>query len=458
MVTTINLCQLVFSGRKREESKDPEQAVPLLESQDKELQEVEAHKLEAGDGDAVKCPEAKKATSVSLIKTVNRSMDTFKGILVIFMTFSHVDLCLMPLQEQYYEKGPHFIGNMASSLCFLGFMFAYGYSCDLAYLSDFKKRSSMERLVRLVRSASLPMVGAVICNCAWGFECWKAPITYEGMYDIVTFQKVLGNGPDFLVCFTVALMTMSCFRSSINTYLCPEATEFQQGACAFAMLAMPLALTYCIIPDCTGSVKYLNYLFECSVREQFAPNLPALPHLFYFNLGVLASRYAIGTEEAMKFGAKLVWKKLTAVSLALACFFLILHYPLATVWSGAYGNIQVKTTWGMITRGFNEGPSFLWLVGNLFPIYATLVACIGIQVAVAQWPRVSCLLNGLLGELQHLGANVLLYLICGDVALSGLWRGRMNQYPLDFHGCAAMTLGLFGIVRFVHYLGASSRL
>jgi len=454
MVTTINLCQFVFPGgmkSKSDELKDPEQTVPLLDPKDTEIQAVEA-----GDGDALKSKISHK--SFPVVTTINRSLDTFKGILVIFMTFSHVDLCLMPMQEQYYEKAPHFVGNMASSLCFLGFMFAYGYSCDLAYLSDFKKRSPVDRLVRLVRSATLPMVGAILCNCAWAFECWKAPLTYEGLYDIVTFQKVLGNGPDFLVSFTTALVTMSCFRRSINTHLSPDATEFQQGACAFAMLATPLALTYCILPDCTGSAKYLNYLFECGVRDSFAPNLPALPHLFYFNLGVLASRYATGTEEAMKVGGKLVWKKLAALSLALACFFLILHYPLSTVWSGAYGNIQVKTTWGMITRGFTGGPSFLWLVGNLFPIYVLLASCIGIQVAVAHWPWVSYVLTWLLGELQHFGANVLLYLICGDVALSGLWRGRMNQYPLDFHGCLAMTVGLFVGIRFLHYLGASSRL
>lgn len=436
----------------KEDLNDPEQATPLLKDVDSGVKTLEAA------NQVVQGQSAEKGTPVPLVSTINRSLDTFKGILVIFMTFSHVDLCLMPMQEQYYEAGPHFIGNMASSLCFLGFMFAYGYSCDMAYLSDFKKRSAIERLVRLVRSASLPIVGAIICNCAWGFECWKAPLTYEGIYDIVTFQKVLGNGPDFLVCFTVALMTMSCFRSNINASFSSEATEWQQGMCAFAMLAVPLALSFCILPDCTGSSKYLNYLFECNVRAPFAPNLPALPHLFYFNLGMLAARYIRETEEAVKIGAKVVWKKLAAMSLALACVLLILHYPLSTVWTWAYGNIQLETKWGMITRGFSGGPSFLWLVGNLFPIYIVLAACIAIQVAMTQWSRVSCALSWFIGELQHLGANVLLYLICGDVALSGLWRGRMNQYPLDFHGAAAMTFGLFAGIRFLHYLGASSRL
>lgn len=229
--------------------------------------------------------------------------------------------------------------------------------------------------------------------------------------------------------------------------------------CAFTMLAVPLILSFCILPDCTGnSVKYLNYLFECSVREQFAPNLPALPHLFYFNLGILAARYARGTEEAMKIGAKLVWKRLALLSLGLAFCFLVLNYPLATVWSAGYGNIQLKTKWGMITRGFTEGPSFLWLVGNLFPIYVVLATAIGLQVAVHQWPKLNCVLGWFLGELQHLGANVLLYLIVGDIMLAGLWRGAMQQYPLDAHGAAAMTFGIFAGTRFIHYLGASSRL
>ena len=36
--------------------------------------------------------------------------------------------------------------------------------------------------------------------------------------------------------------------------------------------------------------RYLQYILVCSFRDPIGqPGLPALPHLFYFNLGALAS-------------------------------------------------------------------------------------------------------------------------------------------------------------------------
>lgn len=391
------------------------------------------------------------------MKLCNHGLDVFKGVLVIFMTWAHVDLTLMNPGLQYYSKVPHFVGNMASGLCFLGFMMAYGFSCDNAYISDWKKRTFAQRMERLARSALLPVGGAWVCGLGWGYMCWKFPIDLNGLFMVLDFRLSMGNGPDFLLCFTVCLLTMYSLRHAVNRFLGAQ-ERWKRITCGAVMLLLPLATTWIVVPECVGWKKYLGYLFECTLREAYAPVLPGVPHLFYFNLGLLLSRLVKHLAAQAKDGEQVDGKFMSFCGLGLAFVFLVLSYPLYSVWSLNYGNLTAMTKWGAVTRGFVDGPSVLWLLGNLFSIYVLLASSIATYVAVQRAPKfLSMPLRVLLGELEHLGANVLLYLVVGDLLLAGLWRGQMNQYPLDNQGCIAMTLGLFCVTRFLHYLGASSR-
>jgi len=115
---------------------------------------------------------------------------------------------------------------------------------------------------------------------------------------------------------------------------------------------------------------------------------------------------------------------------------------------------------GSNTRGFVNGPSVLWLVGNLFTIDVLLAATVAIHLLCHVFYSDLVVLGPLryvLDELEHLGANVLLYLVVGDLILAGLWRGATNQYPLGTAGCFQVTLIITCVTRFLHYLGASSR-
>merc|ERR1719213_1298501 len=72
-------------------------------------------------------------------------------------------------------------------------------------------------------------------------------------------------------------------------------TPVRVAGAAFVMLSFPLLLTQCVVPDCTGNKRYFQFFIPCDKREPMGmANLPALPHFFYFNLGVLA---AIGTKH-----------------------------------------------------------------------------------------------------------------------------------------------------------------
>lgn len=448
-MVVINLCQCVFPGaRMKEDNVDVEEAIALLQKGEGPIAEMAGLKTSA---------MKTSSKSPDLMTECNRSLDIFKGVLVFFMTMAHVDLTLMNPGLQYYDAIPHFVGNAASGLCFLGFMTAYGFSCDNAYLSDWKKRTLMQRLERLARSALMPVFGAWACAFGWAYMCFKLPFDMDGLIRILDFRLAIGNGPDFLLCFTTCLLTMYPLRGLVNSGLSAEA-GWKRAVTVVMMLLLPLLLTFCVVPDCTGLKKYIGYVLPCHTREPYSPVLAGLPHLFYFNMGVLLSRYMKGIAADMKAGAEIDTKRITAMCLCIAGLLLVLAYPLMTVWTYNYGNLDAQTKWGPIIRGFVDGPTILWLVGNLFPIYILMGTALAIHHAVEPqqgllwWPA-----HFILGELEHYGANVLMYLVVGDICLAGLWRGMQNSYPLDTYGAFWMTLGIMAGTRFLHYLGASSR-
>lgn len=407
------------------------------------------------------------APSKELHKTVSSSLDVFKGVLCFLMIYSHVDLCLVNPTEVYYTKLGHFVGNAASGMCFLGFVFSYGYTCYWAYLSDWTPRPYAQRLSRVVRSAVLPIIGAWVCSLAWSYMCFKIPITGESFKDILNFYYVWGNGPDFLLSFTTLLLASFALRTPLNWLLGDSSrSRVRMAAATVVLLSFPLLLTQCVISDCTGNRRYWQFFFPCDKRENIGmANLPALPHFFYFNFGILA---AVGTKAL---GEKLdMWKdelptlsrrsnwlpsfvaSLSVSAVIVGVVLAVLAYPLYMQWWLNYGNITVETKFGPIIRGWSRGPSPLWLLGNLCWVYM-LLACCFVFVVIARY--VMPVLMVVTTEIEHFGANVLIYLVVSDCMLAGLYRP--GQFPITApQGCFA-TIVIMLSTRFIHYLGASGR-
>jgi len=405
--------------------------------------------------------------SKELFKTISSALDVFKGVLCFLMIYSHVDLCLVNPVEVYYTKLGHFVGNAASGMCFLGFVFSYGYTCYWAYLSDWNPRPWKQRLERVVRSATLPIIGAWVCSLAWSYMCFKIPITQESFMDILNFYYVWGNGPDFLLSFTTMLLVSFALRKPLNMMLGDSnRTPARVAGAAFVMLSFPLLLTQCVVPDCTGNKRYWQFFIPCDKRENVGmANLPALPHFFYFNLGVLA---AVGTKalgerldawrsELPSLSRRRDWLPALAASsvcsaLVVGVMLAVFAYPLYDQWWLNYGNIAAQTKYGAIIRGWSRGPSPLWLLGNLFWIYALLVGCLAF-VAVARHflPPLEVVTK----EAEHYGANVLIYLVVSDCLLAGLYRP--GQFPVTAPQGFFVTVVIMLCIRFIHYLGASGR-
>lgn len=370
------------------------------------------------------------------------ALDVFKGILVIFMTYSHVDLVLVNQSDALYGTTGHFVGNVASSMCFLGFMFSYGFACDCMYLSGWKERGLAELCSRVFRSICLIVIGALVCSFSWSFLFFKFPITFEMVMSLLTFYNLIGNGPDFIISFATMILIMFPLKDVINHYW--HKSMQNRELLIVLLLILPLCLTFFVVHDCTGRRKYINMFLACDQREAWSANLAALPHLFYFNIGLICARLL------REYGFKSV-TCFTAIGLGIV--FALLATPLYSVWDMNWGNVMSKTDYGMVTRGFVDGPSMWWLVGNLFSLYLLLISCVIFNRA-----KICLWLNH---QLQHLGANILLYLVVADIILAGAYRGAAtpkDAYPLAvFPGGLGVTLSILCATRFLHYLAQSSR-
>lgn len=419
-------------------------------------------------------------------RVLSRAIDLLKAGLCVLMVASHVNLCLVHPKLLLHHGIGHAIGNLAASLCLLGFLFSYGWTCWEACVS----KDQPDLLWRVGRAAALAVCGAAVCSFAWCFVAFKMPLTVRTAWSIVTFNHVWGNGPDFLVSFTICLLVIVPLRKQLRETFGVDArpSRLRIATALFIMLGGPILTTFMVIPDCSGPSwhRYAQFLFICDKRDAVGmASFPAFPHLLYFNVGLLmaafasklwpemqprpdedyeskdpveraldAARYA--TAQAARRDAEYLYRRdfLRMHFLwALFCLvgLIVFALPLISVWEHSYGNVSAATPWGSVIRGNSRGPSALWLLGNFLPVFAAFLLAIFLAWLTEKLRGPALWLSG---ELSHYGSNVLLYLVVTDIVLAGLYNG---DFPLTVADGGMVTVCLMGATRFVHYLGASSR-
>jgi hypothetical protein len=415
---------------------------------------------------------------------MSRALDIFKGLLCILMVAFHVNMCLVAPALTMHGVG-HAIGNLAAAWCYLGFVFAYGWSCWHAYVVNEKP----DLTSRVARSAFMPLFGAICCSCAWCFVAFKIPLSADAVWGVMTFYYLWGNGPDFLLAFPIFLLILMPFRHILRNIFGIDArpTNLRLVAAVGAMIGAPLLLTFAVVPDCSGPSlrRYVQVFLNCEKRDPVGmANLPALPHAFYFNMGLLgaaamarfqkkelldrepdseheerdpveralsASAQAVKQEAETAARRELLRMRLCAAVVVAPCL-ILLSIPVLSLWRYNYGNLAVETPWGAVVRGFSRGPSLLWLLGNVAGV--GLVFGLAVLLAVLSERIGGPVLWLLEHGVEHFGANVLLYLVLTDLILAGLYHGT---FPLTVADGASVTTFLLLATRFVHYLAASSR-
>lgn len=412
-----------------------------------------------------------------LVVGVSHTLDVFKGFLVVLMCTSNVIITMSSSSQRSESFASLLICNFAAAQCFVGFMVAFGYSCYRQYLREWPDPPRKDRLrVRVFRAIFLPVLGAWVCNFAWCFICLKNEPTKELMIAVFTFTRVFGNGPDFLLGFSINLTLayvlwrplvklVKSIRPGTHPY-----RNWRRDAVALGVVMAPMFLALFPVTDCTGGRRWVQWLLVCKKRDIDTPNLPALPHLADFGIGILLAavfdRFVGelrpvgnggigGGLHFLQWGAARQW---SVALLTVAIIALSLFVPLGQVFLHEdLSIVQMSTPFGQLVRGFSCGPSLLWLLSTLWPVAvcvvssALLVAFKSIQYGVfLRWP---------LAWLEHLGANVLYCLVVIDIFLAGLFRGfmRVDPFPFTLPHCLLCVVVILAFARFLHYAARTSR-
>lgn len=400
------------------------------------------------------------------------ALDIFKGILVLLMTASHLMIALCSPQERAESFISLLVCNAASSGCFVGFMIAFGYASYPQYLREWPDPpDATERRARVFRACIHPILGAWVCQFAWCFVYHKYLPTPSTVISIFTFARVFGNGPDFLLGFSINLFLAYMLWGMLNKIHGSVQPGWRQDAVAVGLVLAPVLLTLTPVPDCRGFGRTVQIFLPCQQREIDSVNLAALPHLLDFGLGVLlacvkdrfisdlrpiSNNEKQSTMHLLPWHAVRQWTIATAIVLFSMC---VLFVPLGQVWFITdLGNVQVQTAYGWIIRGFAGGPSACWLLSTVWPV--SMLAILSFTLAVAKdFFTFGSFMYNVTVLLEHLGANVLYYLIVGDILLAGMFRGfeQVDPYPLSVMGCLYCTIAFLAIGWCLHYMAKMSR-
>jgi len=417
-----------------------------------------------------------------LVRDASVVLDVFKGSLVVLMVASNTIITMSSINLRSHSFGSLLICNAAASLCFVGFLMAFGFSCYGQYFSEWPdpvKELSDLRL-RVFRAVAMPVVGAWICNFAWCFLCLKNSFTNANLFDVFTFSQVFGNGPDFLCSFSLDLAVVyilwrpimrllgsaehaeEAATPSLVSLISQVSPKARRDIAALAIVLCPLLTTLVAVPDCTMSMRWVQWLFVCDKRDINTPSLPAIPHLTDFGLGILAgacwNRFLADLRPAGNGGpgggfSILPMPAVRRWSFTILTSFLVmllLFLPLGQVWLYTdLSVVQMATPVGQLVRGFSNGPSMLWILATFWPI-ATWAGFVVVLVTL-RGAGLGWLLGWPLGWLEHLGANVLYYLVITDIILAGMFKGfSSNPSAFDLPTCLAFTALILLFGSFLH--------
>jgi len=423
-----------------------------------------------------------------LMRDASATLDVFKGSLVVLMLTSNVIITMSSTHLRSHSYGSLVICNAAASTCFVGLLLAFGFSCYTQYLCEWpdpRKELGSLRL-RVSRAIAFPVVGAWACNFVWCFICLKNDLTAANLFDVFTFSRVFGNGPDFLCSFSLDLALVYALwrpimqllehagRAELGAnfgFIAKLSLEQRQDLAAVAIALSPLLFTLVAVPDCTGPHRrWVQWFLVCDKRDIDTSSLPALPYLMDFGLGILVAacwkRFLAdlrpvgdggpnGGHSILPMQALRHW---CIITLSTSMALLLLFLPLGQVWFYTdLSVVKMSTPFGHLIRGFSDGPSMLWLLSTLWPA-ATLAGIVVVLVTLRGTP-LGVVLQWPLGWLEHMGANILYYLIVTDLFLAGMFRGfaHSDPFPFTLPACLLCTAFILSIGRFLHFMCRSAR-
>ncbi|WP_204497795.1 acyltransferase family protein [Aquibacillus albus] len=289
----------------------------------------------------------------------DHSVDYFKGLLVIGMVYTHVlqffsDVSLFP--------SIHYSTQFFNLITFSGFVFCFGYVCQLAYYS--KPFSMVYKKMFLTGLKTL--LAFYISGLAFQVFVGNQPLNIETIMPIVLLQVIPGWS-EFLVSFSLIIL--------IGLGLFPILVWISNRPITFWVITLLLlATTWIDYSQITST--YMGLL----IGTAHFPTFPVLQYLPFYLIGIYFAKYQIGLK----------WKYLLVSSLGTILFI----YYLVTTDSQLPGRFP---------------PSIYWIVGPTFFLY--------IYYIFSKW--LDRFGKGI-GIFKVMGENVLFYLLISNVFIFSL--------------------------------------
>ena len=435
----------------------------------------------------VSSPEIVKRDPLAMIKgafqsrrhledTISTLLDIWKGFFVFFMITEHTRSSLNVSMAANRYPWMHFVSQVACALDMTTFSTAYGFSCWRSYLSGFKSRPFGETAGRLLRSVGMIYTSALICNITFATQVLNEEPTFKLFLELATLSTVYW---DFIFTFIFLLLLGLVFTGPILRFAAKQSTILK-----FSLFALTLAVPLCFANetfavhagspnDCnTVPGRYLALFVGCSPTQFRGTRFPAIPYMFFFNLGCILSIASIELGNSLPDAARpadveeepLISPPIettpTKTYLWFFGFVLLIDALFALPLFAHFSE-----PWEEYNRTF-KSESGLSLHYLRFPLSAPLALGWGFMSFLALCCSVAVYLyfKPIAKILESFGANVLLYFTFNALLINGFFRTSWREAAADPRAAGrwqVMTLlfglGSLGATSFLIYMGRSAR-
>lgn len=322
------------------------------------------------------------------MKTRDIKIDIFKGLLVIGMIYCHV---LQFFSDAGAYPSANIIINIINVITFPGFVFSFGYTSRIAYLSKELK----DVYYRILNSAFKALVAFYISGIGFRVLVDKKQLGFQTVVKVLTLSDIPGWS-EFLVSFTFYILTAALLFKPLKLLLEKKAAFWV----AFVLLFFTTFIPYEKI-----QVTQIGLL----IGTTRFPSFPILQYMMFYLLGMYFQRYNVFINKKLLIGSF----ALTGIAV-----------------------INIARHGGNLPQRFP--PSIFWLLLPMFLLYLYYIVSGGLGK------------NDLfIRILQPVGMNSLVYLLLSNIMIFAL-AGSMSVEKFGSLEGLIFTFILISVIRYFY--------
>lgn len=315
-------------------------------------------------------------------------LDIFKGFLVFEMMYCHT----LQFFGNFGIPSVRIITTFVNLIAFPGFMFSFGYACQLAYF----RKNLKEVYKRMFITGLKPLIAFYISGICFRVIVERRSFSWGTISRILILEDSPGWSEFFGSFFFVILLALALFR---------PIKEIIERKGVFWPITLSLLFTT-FIPYEKVTINQLGFL----IGSTRFPTFPILQYLPFYLLGMYFSRY----EKV--FDGKLFLGSIIATAAFLSYTLIYMNMP------------------------SRFPPSIFWILGPMFFLYVFYLFSKFLVDKVVPT-----------GGIQLLGKNVLLYTLLSNIFIFTFKRvqGHIFLNPVE---CLGVTFLITLVVSYLIYI------